>query len=252
MTLARNAKAAPAKAKAKAAKPKAAKTAPTAKTQGTRKKPVSMTGAQIEEFFARLSAKTPEPVTELDFTNVYTLLVAVALSAQATDVGVNKATGPLFKLVETPEQMVALGEDGLKQHIRTVGLFNTKAKNVIALSQMLIDLHGSQVPREREALEALPGVGRKTANVVLNNYWGEPTIAVDTHLFRVSNRTGMAEGNTPLAVEKGLEERIPDHWKRHAHHWLILHGRYVCKARKPECIRCAVADLCHFDAKVVE
>jgi endonuclease-3 len=173
MTLARNAKAAPAKAKAKAAKPKAAKTAPTAKTQGTRKKPVSMTGAQIEEFFARLSAKTPEPVTELDFTNVYTLLVAVALSAQATDVGVNKATGPLFKLVETPEQMVALGEDGLKQHIRTVGLFNTKAKNVIALSQMLIDLHGSQVPREREALEALPGVGRKTANVVLNNYWGE-------------------------------------------------------------------------------
>ena len=211
-----------------------------------------MTPEQIETFFARLSAKTPEPVTELEFTNVYTLLVAVALSAQATDVGVNKATKALFAKVSTPEEMLALGEESLKENIRTIGLFNSKAKNVIAMAEKLVLEHGGEVPRDRAALESLPGVGRKTANVVLNNYWGEPTIAVDTHLFRVANRTGMAPGKTPLAVEKGLEAVIPDHYKRHAHHWLILHGRYVCKARKPDCVKCIVADLCSFEAKVVE
>ena len=191
-------------AKKTAAKKPAAKK-PTAKRTRRAKKPVLMADAEIEEFFARLAAKTPEPETELNFTNVYTLLVAVALSAQATDVGVNKATGPLFAKVSTPEEMVALGEEGLKQYIRTIGLFNSKAKNVIALSEKLIAEHNSEVPRDRAALEELPGVGRKTANVVLNNYWGEPTIAVDTHLFRVSNRVGMAPGKTPLAVELGLE-----------------------------------------------
>lgn len=253
--MARNAKAAAGAGKAETAKKTAGKKPvakkPAAKRAKRAKKPVLMTDAQIEEFFARLAAKTPEPETELQFTNVYTLLVAVALSAQATDIGVNKATGPLFAVVETPEQMVELGEEGLKQYIRTVGLFNSKAKHVIALSEKLIAEHGSEVPRSREDLEALPGVGRKTANVVLNNYWGEPTIAVDTHLFRVSNRLGMAPGKMPLAVELGLEARIPDHWKRHAHHWLILHGRYTCKARKPECVKCPVADLCQFDEKVV-
>jgi len=211
-----------------------------------------MTPDQIETFFSRLRDKTPEPLTELEFTNVYTLLVAVALSAQATDVGVNKATRALFAKVSTPAQMLELGEEGLKAHIRTIGLFNSKAKNVIAMAEKLIAEFGGEVPRSREALESLPGVGRKTANVVLNNYWGEPTIAVDTHLFRVANRTGMAPGKTPLAVEKGLEAVIPDYFKRHAHHWLILHGRYVCKARKPDCVKCIVADLCGFDAKVVE
>jgi endonuclease III len=211
-----------------------------------------MTPDQIEIFFARLADRTPEPVTELEFTNVYTLLVAVALSAQSTDVGVNKATRALFAKVSTPQQMLDMGEDGLKQHIKTIGLYNTKAKNVIAMAAKLIAEHGGEVPRDREALEGLPGVGRKTANVVLNNYWGEPTIAVDTHLFRVANRTGMAPGKTPLAVEKGLEAVIPDHFKRHAHHWLILHGRYICKARKPDCVKCIVADLCAFDAKVEE
>ncbi|MCA8927965.1 MAG: endonuclease III [Alphaproteobacteria bacterium] len=211
-----------------------------------------MTPEKIEAFFARLAERTPEPVTELEYTNVYTLLVAVALSAQATDVGVNKATRALFARVSTPAQMLALGEEGLKAHIKTIGLYNSKAKNVIAMAEKLIAEHGGEVPRDRAALEALPGVGRKTANVVLNNYWGEPTIAVDTHLFRVANRTGMAPGKTPLAVEKGLEAVVPDHYKRHAHHWLILHGRYVCKARKPDCVKCAVADLCCFDAKVVE
>jgi len=211
-----------------------------------------MTPEKIEAFFARLSERTPEPVTELEYTNVYTMLVAVALSAQATDVGVNKATRALFGRVSTPQEMLELGEAGLKQYIRTIGLFNSKAKNIIAMSERLIAEHGGEVPRDRAALEALPGVGRKTANVVLNNYWGEPTIAVDTHLFRVANRTGMAPGKTPLAVEKGLEAAVPEHYKRHAHHWLILHGRYVCKARKPDCLKCIVADLCCFEDKVVE
>ena len=208
-----------------------------------------MKPAQIEEFFARLSAKTPEPVTELNYTNVYTLLVVVLLSAQATDVGVNKATDPLFQVADTPKKMLALGEEELKSYIRTIGLFNNKAKNVIALSQKLLEEHGGKVPRNRTALEALPGVGRKTANVVLNNYWGEPTIAVDTHLFRVANRTGMAPGKTPLSVELALEARVPNHYKRHAHHWLILHGRYTCKARRPACFQCPVADLCIYPDK---
>ena len=208
-----------------------------------------MNAAQREEFFARLSAANPEPETELAYGNAYQLLVAVALSAQATDVSVNKATKALFETVTAPEQMVALGEEGLKKHIKTIGLFNTKAKNVIALSQMLIDQHGSQVPQDREALEALPGVGRKTANVVLNIAFGELTCAVDTHIFRVSNRTKLAPGKTPLAVEQGLMKRVPKAYLRHAHHWLILHGRYVCKARKPDCPNCSVSDLCRFKDK---
>ncbi|MGB0695049.1 MAG: endonuclease III [Rhodospirillaceae bacterium] len=208
-----------------------------------------MQPADIDAFFARLSERNPEPKGELDSVNHFTLLVAVVLSAQATDKGVNKATGPLFAVVDTPEKMVALGVDGLKDYIKTIGLFNSKAKNVIALSEALIAEHGSEVPRDRAALEKLPGVGRKTANVVLNIAFGEPTIAVDTHLFRVSNRTGMAPGKTPLAVELGLEKVIPAKYMRHAHHWLILHGRYVCKARKPNCPACPVADLCGFEDK---
>jgi len=208
-----------------------------------------MKKADIDEFYHRLSEQNPEPETELLWKNEYTLLVAVVLSAQATDVGVNKATGPLFKVVDTPQKMVKLGEARLRDYIKTIGLFNTKAKNVIGLSHMLIEEHGGEVPKNRDALEALPGVGRKTANVVLNIAFGEPTIAVDTHIFRVSNRTGLAPGKTPLEVEKGLEKRTPDTWKRHAHHWLILHGRYVCKARKPVCGECKVADLCGYKAK---
>lgn len=203
----------------------------------------------IEEFFRRLEQSNPEPKGELQYVNPYTLLVAVVLSAQATDVGVNKATGPLFKVVDTPEKMVALGEARLKDYVKTIGLFNTKAKNVIALSRLLIERHDGRVPEDREALEALPGVGRKTANVVLNIAFGHPTIAVDTHIFRVSNRTGLAPGKTPLDVEKGLETRTPDRYKRHAHHWLILHGRYVCKARKPDCPACVVRDICRFKGK---
>ena len=208
-----------------------------------------MTPQQIDEFFARLAARSPEPKSELEYHNSYTLLVAVVLSAQATDVGVNKATKALFAQVDTPEQMVALGEAGLKEHIKTIGLFNTKAKNVIALSHLLIEKFDGQVPEDRAALETLPGVGRKTANVVLNVAFGHPTIAVDTHIFRVGNRTGMAPGKTPDQVEAGLERVVPDHWKRHAHHWLILHGRYVCKARKPDCLVCPVNDLCGFQGK---
>ena len=203
----------------------------------------------VEEFFDRLAAADPEPQGELDFINPFTLLVAVVLSAQATDVGVNKATGPLFATADTPEKMVALGEAKLQQLIRTIGLYRNKAKNVIRLSQMLIDDFAGAVPREREALEKLPGVGRKTANVVLNTAFGEPTIAVDTHLFRLGNRTGLARGKTPLEVESKLEKAVPARFKRHAHHWLILHGRYVCKARKPDCPRCIVADLCAYKAK---
>ena len=202
-----------------------------------------------EAFFARLKAATPEPKGELDYINPYTLLVAVVLSAQATDVGVNRATRRLFRTVDTPEKMLALGEAGLKEHIKTIGLYNAKAKNVIALSQLLIDRHAGEVPRDRESLQALPGVGRKTANVVLNIAFGEPTMAVDTHVFRVGNRTGLAPGRTPEEVEAGLEKRVPDAYRRHAHHWLILHGRYVCKARTPDCPRCVVRDLCLYKEK---
>ena len=208
-----------------------------------------MKKADIDEFYARLAAERPEPKGELNYVNPYTLLVAVVLSAQATDVGVNKACGPLFEKVDTPEQMVALGEARLKDFIKTIGLYNTKAKNVIKLSQMLVENHASEVPQSRAALEELPGVGRKTANVVLNIAFGEPTIAVDTHLFRIGNRTGLAPGKTPLEVEKKLEKRTPAKWKRHAHHWLILHGRYVCKARKPDCPVCVVRELCRYKAK---
>ncbi|MGF1550328.1 MAG: endonuclease III [Sphingomonadaceae bacterium] len=208
-----------------------------------------MKKTEIEEFFARLAERTPAPETELESVNDYTLLVAVVLSAQATDAGVNKATRELFAKVKTPEEMVALGEEGLKEHIRTIGLYNMKAKNVIALSEALIERHGGTVPADRDALHKLPGVGRKTANVVMNTAFGEETFAVDTHVFRVSNRTGLAPGKTPQAVEEKLEARVPAPYRRHAHHWLILHGRYVCKARKPECWRCVVADLCSYKDK---
>lgn len=211
-----------------------------------------MTPAQADDFFARLAALDPEPRSELDYVNPYTLLVAVVLSAQATDAGVNKATAPLFAAVDTPAAMVALGEERLREAIRTIGLFKTKARNVIELSRLLLERHGGEVPRDRAALEALPGVGRKTANVVLNVAFGEPTIAVDTHCFRVANRTGLAPGKTPSEVEEGLMRAVPERWLRHAHHWLILHGRYVCKARKPDCPRCPVRDLCAFPAKTGE
>ena len=208
-----------------------------------------MKRADIFEFFRRLAEANPSPETELEYVNDYTLLVAVALSAQATDAGVNKATRALFAKVTTPEQMVALGEAGLKQHIKTIGLFNTKAKNVIALSEALITDHGGKVPADRDALEKLPGVGRKTANVIMNTAFGQETFAVDTHIFRVCNRTKLAPGKTVLAVEKGLEKHVHGPFRLGAHHWLILHGRYVCKARRPECWRCAVADLCPFKPK---
>jgi len=205
--------------------------------------------AQVFEFYRRLAESNPAPETELEYVNPYTLLVAVALSAQATDVGVNKATRGLFTKVNTPQAMLELGEDGLKQHIKTIGLYNTKAKNVIAAARILVDEFGGEVPRERDELEKLPGVGRKTANVVLNVAFGEPTIAVDTHIFRVANRTGLAKGKTPLAVELKLEKVTPKPFVTHAHHWLILHGRYICKARTPECWRCPVADLCAYQPK---
>ena len=208
-----------------------------------------MKKADIEEMFRRLREADPEPTGELDYVNPYTLLVAVVLSAQATDVGVNKATGPLFAVADTPEKMIALGEAKVRDYIRTIGLYRNKAKNVIALSQMLIDEFGGAVPNDRELLQKLPGVGRKTANVVMNIAFGEPTIAVDTHLFRVGNRTGLAPGKTPLEVELKLEKKIPVAYKRHAHHWLILHGRYVCKARKPDCPNCIIRDLCRHKAK---
>lgn len=208
-----------------------------------------MKKAQVVEFFARLAADNPHPETELESVNTYTLLVAVVLSAQATDAGVNKATRALFAEVDAPEKMVALGEARLKEHIKTIGLFNTKAKNVIALSEALIRDHGGEVPADRDALEQLPGVGRKTANVVMNVAFGQETFAVDTHLFRVCNRTGLAPGKTPLAVELKLEKVVPQPFRLHAHHWLILHGRYICKARTPECWRCPVAELCAFKPK---
>ncbi|MEO1038918.1 MAG: endonuclease III [Pseudomonadota bacterium] len=202
-----------------------------------------------EEIFARLAGNLPDPKTELEYTDPYTLVVAVALSAQATDVGVNKATRRLFADADTPEAMIALGEEGVREHIKTIGLFRNKAKNVIALSKMIIEEFGGEVPRTRDALVRLPGVGRKTANVVMNEAFGEPTIAVDTHIFRVGNRTRLAPGKTPDEVEARLERITPAAYLKGAHHWLILHGRYVCKARKPECWRCAIADLCRFKDK---
>jgi endonuclease-3 len=208
-----------------------------------------MKRADIETFFARLAAQRPDPRSELDWGNPYTLLVAVVLSAQATDASVNKATAPLFVKVDTPDKMLALGEAKLREAIKTIGLYNAKAKNVIKLSRILVDEYGGEVPADRAVLETLPGVGRKTANVVLNVAFGQPTIAVDTHIFRVGNRTGLAPGKTPLAVEQKLEKRVPAQFKLHAHHWLILHGRYVCKARKPDCPNCVVRDLCGYKAK---
>ena len=210
-----------------------------------------MKKGHIETFFARLKAADPEPKGELNYSNVYTLLVAVVLSAQATDVGVNKSTKALFEKVANPAAMIKLGEAKLKQHIRTIGLFNTKAKNVMALSRRLLEVFDGKVPETREELETLPGVGRKTANVVCNIAFGQPTIAVDTHLFRLGNRTGIAPGKTVLEVEEKLEKRVPKPYLQHAHHWLILHGRYVCKARKPDCPACIVNDLCNFKGKTI-
>ena len=208
-----------------------------------------MKKGDVFELYRRLAELNPEPEGELEWSSPYTLLVAVALSAQATDVSVNLATRKLFAIADTPEKMIALGEDQLREHIKTIGLFNTKAKNVIAMARQLIAEFGGEVPADRVSLERLPGVGRKTANVVLNIAFGQPFIAVDTHIFRVGNRTGLAPGKTPLAVEDKLEKVTPALFKLHAHHWLILHGRYICKARKPECWRCPVADLCRFRPK---
>ncbi|HEY0266748.1 MAG TPA: endonuclease III [Rhizomicrobium sp.] len=213
-------------------------------------KPFSKT--EVEDFFARLKKRDPEPKTELQYVNPYTLLVAVALSAQATDKGVNKATAPLFKVVKTPQQMLTLGEAGLTDCIKTIGLYRGKARNVIAAAKILVERHGGHVPKDRAALEELPGVGRKTANVVLNVAFGEPTIAVDTHIFRVSNRTGLAPGKDVVAVETKLEKVVPDEYRLHAHHWLILHGRYTCVARKPLCPTCVERDLCRFKDKTKE
>ncbi len=209
----------------------------------------TMPSRDVEEFFRRLSESNPDPASELEYVNEFTLLVAVVLSAQATDVGVNKATRILFSIADTPQKMVNLGEERIRNEIRTIGLYRNKAKNVIALSQMLVSDYGGKVPADREQLMKLPGVGRKTANVVLNVAFGQPTMAVDTHIFRLGNRTGMAPGKTPDAVETKLVRRIPARWLHHAHHWLILHGRYVCKARKPDCPSCVVRDLCRFRAK---
>jgi endonuclease-3 len=207
--------------------------------------------AEIEAFYATLAKANPDPRGELDYINPYTLLVAVVLSAQATDVSVNKATEALFKVADTPQKMLKLGEAKLKDYIKIIGLYNMKAKNVIALSRILVEEFEGEVPQDRDALQKLPGVGRKTANVVLNVAFGHPTIAVDTHIFRVANRTGLAPGKDPHAVELALEKRTPDKYKRNAHHWLILHGRYVCKARKPECPRCVVSEICAYPAKTV-
>lgn len=224
-------------------------TTPAARSSPARTKPKALrrpryTRAETDAFFARLAEALPEPESELEYVNPYTLLVAVVLSAQATDAGVNKATRELFKVADTPQKMLALGEERVRDHIKTIGLFNTKAKNVIALSQALASEHGGEVPADRAALEALPGVGRKTANVVLNVAFGEPTIAVDTHIFRIGNRLGIAPGRTPDEVEAVLEKVTPARFKRNAHHWLILHGRHVCKARRPLCEACVVYDLC--------
>jgi endonuclease-3 len=228
-----------------AAKPRpTAARKPAAKARRSR-----LSQAEVETLFSRLQAKNPEPKGELDFVNPYTLLVAVVLSAQTTDVGVNKATKPLFAEADTPQKMLHYGEARLGQAIKSLGFFNMKAKNVMALSRILVDEYGGEVPREREALEKLPGVGRKTANVVLNTAFGEPTIAVDTHVFRVSNRTGLAPGDDPDEVGSTLERVVPERFKVHAHHWLILHGRYVCKAKKPDCPVCVIADVCRYKDK---
>ncbi|WP_312327733.1 endonuclease III [Stenotrophomonas sp.] len=224
--------------------PTAAKTAPRAAPRSAR-----MPKADVVEMFTRLRELNPHPKTELEYSTPFELLVAVALSAQATDVGVNKATRKLFPVANTPQAILALGEDGLKKYIATIGLFNAKAKNVIATCRLLIEQHGGEVPRDRAALEALPGVGRKTANVVLNTAFGEPVMAVDTHIFRVANRTGLAPGKDVRAVEDGLVKTIPAEFLLDAHHWLILHGRYVCKARKPDCPQCVIRDLCRFKQK---
>jgi endonuclease III len=208
-----------------------------------------MTDAQVEAFFATLRQANPQPVTELEFSSVFELLVAVLLSAQATDVGVNKATRALFAAACTPSQMLALGVEGLESHIRSIGLYRTKARNLLATCAILVQRHGGDVPRTRDALQALPGVGRKTANVVLNVAFGEPTMAVDTHIFRVANRTGLAHGRTPQAVEQQLLGRVPEAYRVNAHHWLILHGRYVCQARKPQCGRCLVSACCDYTAR---
>lgn len=210
-----------------------------------------MKKAQAAELYLRLAELNPEPQGELEWTTPYTLVVAVALSAQATDVSVNLATRKLFKVADTPEKMLALGEDRVREHIKTIGLFNTKAKNLMLMAQQILDLHGGEVPVERKALEQLAGVGRKTANVVLNIAFGQPTIAVDTHVFRVANRTGLASGKTTLEVEGKLEKVTPEAYMRHAHHWLILHGRYICKARTPECWRCPIVDLCRYRDKTL-
>jgi endonuclease-3 len=220
---------------------------PSEKPRVARPRPISR--ARAAAIFERLAARAPDPKTELQYTSPFTLLVSVVLSAQATDAGVNKATRELFKVADTPEKMLALGEEGLQERIKTIGLYRNKAKNVIALSRLLLERHKGVVPADRDALEALPGVGRKTANVVLNEAFGVPSIAVDTHVFRVANRTRLAPGLTPREVEDGLERITPPEYKRGAHHWLILHGRYVCKARKPECWRCVIADLCVFPRK---
>ena len=206
----------------------------------------------VRAFFERLREVNPQPATELNYDSPFELLIAVILSAQATDKGVNKATDKLFRVANTPQAILELGEDGLKEFIRTIGLFNSKAKNIIKACRIHVEEHGGEVPGSREALEKLPGVGRKTANVILNSAFGEPTIAVDTHIFRVSNRTGLAPGKTPLAVEKKLLEVVPEEFRRHAHHWLILHGRYVCVARKPKCPECIVRDLCRYKHKTPE
>ena len=213
------------------------------------KKVKGLPAADVEAIFVAFERDNPEPKGELEYVNAFTLLVAVVLSAQATDAGVNKATRKLFELAPSPSAMVALGQERIEELVKTIGLYRTKAKNVFALSQLLIERHNGEVPDRREALEALPGVGRKTANVVLNIFFKQPTIAVDTHLFRVGNRTGLAPGDNPLAVEQTLLKTVPEHYLLHAHHWLILHGRYVCKARKPECWRCVIAEWCRYEPK---
>ena len=237
-----------ANARARSAKrppPKAKAKAPAARSKGRTR----LTKPAIDEMFRRFEAADPDPKSELEYVNPFTLLVAVVLSAQATDAGVNKATRALFKIADTPEKMVRLGEDSVREFIKTIGLYRNKARNVIELSRQLVANHGGEVPRARAALEALPGVGRKTANVVLNVAFGEPTMAVDTHVFRVANRTGLSSGSDPLEVEEDLLRVVPPKYGMHAHHWLILHGRYVCKARRPECPRCIINELCLYEAK---